>query len=201
MKNKQATHSPFILASASKGRAELIEMMGLTPSRIIPADIDETEKPGELPRPLALRLAEGKANAVQNMLGTDQNDNFILAADTVVACGRRLLPKAETEDQARYCMKMISGRRHKIYGGISIIAPDGKQISRVIVTTVSFKRLTQDEIDWFIETGDWEGKAGGYAVQGKASVFVKFIQGSHSNIVGLSCYDTIAMLTGLGFKL
>ncbi|MAQ70969.1 MAG: septum formation protein Maf [Alphaproteobacteria bacterium] len=201
MKNKQATHSPFILASASKGRAELIEMMGLKPSQIIPADIDETEYPGELPRPLALRLAVGKAKAIRNNLKPDQKENFILAADTVVACGRRLLPKAETEDQARFCMKMISGRRHKIYGGISVIAPSGKQISRVVVTTVSFKRLTEKEIDWFIDTGDWEGKAGGYAIQGKASIFAKSIQGSHSNIVGLSCYDTIAMLTGLGFKL
>ncbi len=186
----------LILASASPRRVELLAQIGVTPDDITPADIDETPLKGELPRDLALRLALGKAEAIREA----HKDSFILAADTVVGCGRRILDKTEDADHARECLHTLSGRRHHVYGGIALIAPDGKTLTRLDDTVVQFKRLTPQEIETYIESGEWQGKAGGYAIQGLAASYIKFIQGSYSNVVGLSLYDTMNMLNGLGFK-
>ena len=183
----------LILASASPRRLELLAQIGVTPASIIPSDIDESPLKAEKPRDLALRLAVAKANAIQ------KDGSFILAADTVVACGRRILPKAETEEDAAYCLEHLSGCRHHVYGGIAIKTPDGKLVSRVVDTMVQFKALTASEKIFYIKSREWEGKAGGYAIQGFAAGFVKTIHGSYSNIVGLSLYDSLQMLNGLGF--
>lgn len=195
MKNKK-----LILASASPRRVDLLKQIGITPDSILPADIDETPQTikgkSELPRDLAHRLALGKAQAIAKL----HKDCFVLAADTVVGCGRRILDKAENADYARYCLKTMSGRRHHVYGGIALITPQGKAITRLCDTIVQFKRLTDQEIETYIESGEWKGKAGGYAIQGRAESYIKSIRGSYSNVVGLSLYDTLAMLNGNGFK-
>ncbi|PZP53371.1 MAG: septum formation protein Maf [Micavibrio aeruginosavorus] len=190
MRNK----SKLILASASPRRVELLKQSGIIPDKIIPADIDESELKSELPGPHALRLAIGKANAIEK-----STDHFILAADTVVACGRRILPKADTDEQVRDCLKLLSGRRHKVFGGICILTPHGKKLSRLITTSVQFKHLTHSEIEFYVESKEGLGKAGGYAIQGLCAAHIKSITGSYSNIVGLSIYDTVQMLTGAGF--
>lgn len=190
MKNK------LILASASPRRVDLLKQVGITPDDIIPADIDETPLKNELPRDLALRLASAKAQAI----AAKHPDSFVLAADTVVGAGRKILDKAEDESYARHCLKTLSGRRHHVYGGIAMIAPDGKTITRCIDTLVQFKRLSDQNIENYIKSGEWNGKAGGYAIQGLAESYIKFIRGSYSNVVGLSLYDTIRILDGAGFK-
>lgn len=189
MKNK------LILASASPRRVQLLEQVGIKPDEILPADIDETPLKGELPRDLAKRLAVGKAQAVAEQ----HKDAYILAADTVVGCGRRILDKAEDEVYARKCLETLSGRRHHVYGGITLITPKGEAITRLVDTIVQLKRLSSSEIDQYIESGEWEGKAGGYAIQGQAAAYIKFIRGSYSNVVGLSLYDTIGILKGSGY--
>ncbi len=188
MKNK------LILASASPRRVDLLAQAGIIPSDIIPANIDETPLKGEKGRDLTLRLAIAKAQAVQ------KDGAFILAADTVVACGRHILPKAETEEDAALCLELLSGRRHHVFGGIAITTPQGKTISRVVDTMVQFKALTAAEKARYIASREWDGKAGGYAIQGLAAGFIKGIRGSYSNIVGLSLYDSLQMLNGLGFS-
>lgn len=190
MKNK------LILASASPRRVQLLEQVGITPDDIIPADIDETPLKAELPRDLAQRLALGKAQAI----ASEHEDAFVLAADTVVGCGRRILDKAEDESYARKCLTTLSGRRHHVYGGIALITPDGRIVRRLVDTVVQFKKLTENDIETYIQSGEWDGKAGGYAIQGLAESYIKFIRGSYSNVVGLSLYDTIQILTGVGFK-
>ncbi len=185
--------SSLILASASPRRLELLKQISITPGKIVPAEINETPRKDDLPRDLALRLAIEKAKTVKE-------NGFILAADTVVACGRRILPKTETEAQARHCLELLSGRRHHVYGGIALTAPGGKTIGKLCDTLVQFKRLTNTEIECYLQTGEWRGKAGGYAIQGSAASFVKFIRGSYSNVVGLSLYDTMAMLESAGYK-
>lgn len=190
MKNK------LILASASPRRLALLEQIGLIPGEILPADIDETPHKNELPRELALRLAQEKAAAV----AAQRPDSWILAADTVVACGRRVLPKTEEAPEAETCLKLLSGRRHRVLGGIALITPQGKIVSRLCETIVQFKRLGKDEIFDYVVSGEWQGKAGGYAIQGRTGAFVKFIRGSYSNVVGLSLYDTMEVLKGAGFK-
>lgn len=191
------THLPLILASASPRRLSLLEQVGIKPSQVIPADIDETPLKQEKPSELAQRLAEEKAKAVAKT-HADKNA-FILAADTVVACGRRVLPKTEDEQSAKECLELLSGRKHTVYGGICVITHTGKVISRTAKTHVSFKRLSYAEHCEYIEGHEWHGKAGGYAIQGHAACFVKSIQGSYSNVVGLSLYDTMQMLNGNGF--
>lgn len=186
---------PLILASASPRRLQLLKQINITPDQIVPADIDETEKSGELPRQAAQRLAVEKAQKI----ASDHPHSFILAADTLVACGRRILPKTETEEDARTCLTLLSGRRHHVYGGMALITPEGKIIPRLIDTIVQFKRLSEKDIETYLTTGEWQGVAGGYAIQGYAASFVKSIQGSHSNVVGLSLYDTMKMLEGNGF--
>lgn len=186
----------LILASASPRRVQLLEQVGIKPSEILPADIDETPLKGELPRDLAQRLALGKAQAIAEQ----HKGVFILAADTVVGCGRRILDKAENEDYARHCLETLSGRRHHVYGGIALITPEGKEVTRLVDTIVQFKRLTKKDIEDYLKNGEWDGKAGGYAIQGRAEAYIKFIRGSYSNVVGLSLYDTMALLEGNGYK-
>ncbi|MGH1378848.1 MAG: Maf family protein [Alphaproteobacteria bacterium] len=193
MKNK--THKDLVLASASPRRVDLLKQINITPTQITPADIDEDPLAGEHPRELAQRLALEKAQEIAK----NTNNTFIIAADTVVACGRRALPKAETENQARECIKLLSGRRHHVYGGICIITDSGKEITRLCDTTVKFKSLTNHEIDTYISTEEWSGKAGGYAIQGFAASYISFIQGSYSNVVGLSLYDIMQILRGNDF--
>ncbi len=196
-----AADSKLILASASPRRLDLLKQIHITPADILPADIDETPLKGERPEALALRLATSKAQAVQHALSsTDHDGAFILAADTVVAQGQKEMGKPVDANEARKFLKIMSGKRHVVLGGIAIIAPDGRISSKVVKTTVQFKRLTAQEIELYIESGEWDGKAGGYAIQGLASAFVKSINGSYSNIVGLSLYETRNMLIGLGYQ-
>jgi septum formation protein len=188
-------HAPLILASASPRRLSLLEQVGIIPVQVIPADIDESPLKAELPRDLAVRLATQKALAVAK----NYPDHFILAADTVVACGRRILPKAETEAEAQNCLALLSGRRHHVYGGICIITPDGKSRTRLCDTIVKFKTLSPADTQTYLQSGEWRGKAGGYAIQGLAASYISFLQGSYSNVVGLSLYDIIQILDGNGF--
>ncbi len=189
MKNK------LILASASPRRLELLSQIGIVPDQVLPADIDETILKNELPRSLALRLACGKAAKIAG----EHPGTFVLAADTVVAVGRRILDKPNNEDDARTALKLLSGRRHKVYGGICIVAPDGKTKSTTCETVVSFRRLSEAEIEAHIKSGEWEGKAGSYAIQGTAATYTKFLSGSYSNVIGLSLYDTMRILNSLGY--
>jgi septum formation protein len=186
----------LVLASASPRRAQLLQQIGWTPDAVDPADLDERVRPGELPRPHALRLATAKAAAV----APRHPGCYVLAADTVVSCGRRILPKAEEAETARRCLQLLSGRRHRVVGAVVARAPDGRTASRLVTTIVTFKRLSPDEIEAYVDSGEWRGKAGGYAIQGRAAVLVRAIEGSYSNVVGLSLYDAHQMLTGLGFR-
>lgn len=185
----------LVLASASPRRLDLLRQIGFAPDCVDPAQLDETPLRDELPLPHARRLAEAKARAVAER----RPGAFVLAADTVVACGRRILPKAEDLATARKCLDLLSGRRHKVVGGICLIAPDGRIARRAVVTSVTFKRLSHAETEAYLASGEWDGKAGGYAVQGLAARYVRDIQGSYSNVVGLSLFETAQMLDGLGF--
>lgn len=184
----------FILASASPRRLQLLQQINLAPDSVVSTDIDETPLKGELPRRLASRLAQEKAQAAADP------GAFVLAADTVVAVGRRVLPKAETEAEGRSCLELLSGRSHMVLTGVSVIAPTGRAASRLVETKVRFKRLTPSEIDAYVESGEWRGKAGGYGVQGLAGAFVLSLQGSYHSVVGLPLYETVALLQGLGFR-
>ena len=186
----------LVLASGSARRRDLLRQIGIEPSIVDPPHIDERHRPRELPLTYADRMARGKLAAI----APRHPGCWVLAADTVVACGRRILPKAETEADARACLALLSGRRHRVLGGIAIAGPDGRSAHRVVTTVVAFKRLTAREIDTYVATGDWHGKAGGYAIQGHAATFIPWINGSYGNVVGLSLSDTVAMLTGLGWQ-
>ncbi|MBI3446230.1 MAG: septum formation protein Maf [Magnetospirillum sp.] len=187
--------SVLVLASASPRRLDLLRQIGIQPDAVDPAHIDETPLAGELPVPHARRLAEEKARAVL----ARHPGSYILAADTVVSCGRRILPKAEDEATARKCLELLSGRRHRVVGGICLMTPDGRIGRREVTTTVTFKRLSPGEAAAYLASGEWDGKAGGYAIQGLAARYVRDIQGSYSNIVGLALFETAQMLDGLGF--
>lgn len=189
------TGASFILASASPRRLALLAQIGVTPDAVEPADVDETPFPAEKPRPYAARVARAKAEAV----APRHPGAFVLAADTVVACGRRILPKAEREAEARRSLALLSGRRHRVIGGICLLGPDGSAHERIVETRVGVKRLSAAEADAYIASGEWSGKAGGYAVQGLAAAYVDFLNGSHSNVVGLALAETYALLAGLGF--
>jgi len=168
----------------------LLQQIGCAPDIVAPADIDESPLKDELPARLATRLAYEKAAAA----AVSHPEALILAADTVVACGRRVLPKAETEAEARKCLVMLSGRRHRVYGGIALRTPDGKIRQRTVLTMVNFARLTEADIAAYLATGDWQGKAGGYAIQGPAGAFISAINGSYTNVVGLCIYTTRKLL-------
>ncbi len=187
--------APLILASASPRRLALLRQIGIEPQAVSPPHIDETPRRRELPVPYARRMAARKATAV----APAHPGAFILAADTVVAVGRRLLPKAEDAATARRCLELLSGRRHRVYGGLAVIAPDGRQVERLVTTIVWVKRLQTSEIDAYIEAGEWQGKAGGYAIQGRAAAFIPRINGSYSNVVGLPLTETVVVLAGLGY--
>ncbi|MBL8708307.1 MAG: septum formation protein Maf [Rhodospirillaceae bacterium] len=188
--------APFILASASPRRLDLLRQIGIVPDAIDAPRIDEAVAPREIPVAYARRMALAKLSEV----GARHPGAFVLGADTVVACGRRILPKAEDVATARSCLELLSGRRHRVLGGIAIQAPDGRRAVRVATTAVAFKRLSADEIARYLAGGEWHGKAGGYAVQGGAAAFIPSISGSYSNVVGLSLADTYAMLGGLGYR-
>ncbi len=175
---------------------DLLAQIGFLPDKVDAAHIDETPTKDELPAPHAARLAEDKARAV----AARNPGCFVLGADTVVACGRRILPKAEDEATARRCLLLLSGRRHRVHGGVCIVAPDGRALRRAAVTIVTFKRLSEREIEAYLACGEWHGKAGGYAIQGRAAAFVRQLNGSYSNVVGLPLYETSAMLGGLGLS-
>ena len=185
----------LILASASPRRRELLARLGLTPDAIAPADIDETPFRAELPRDYAKRMAREKA------LAAASEEAHVLAGDTVVAAGRRILPKAEDEATARRCLELLSGRRHTVLSAIALRAPDGTLREKLSETAVKFKRLSADEIDAYIASGEWDGKAGGYAIQGAAEGLVSWLQGSHSGVVGLPLYETRILLKSAGFPL
>ncbi len=191
-----AAKSRLILASASPRRLELLRQMNIVPDSVMPADIDETPHKTELPIPYACRIAADKAEKIRESI----KDSIILSADTVVACGRRILPKAETEEQARECLALLSGRRHRVISAVSVIATDGKQQTRPVISVVKFKRLSNSDIDTYINSGEWMGKAGGYAIQGIAAAFIPFISGSYTAIVGLPLAETIAMLRSAGYE-
>ncbi len=186
----------LVLASGSPRRLELLRQIGIDPDLIDPPHIDETPRRAEAPLAYAGRMAREKLAAIVPR----HPGAWVLAADTVVACGRRILPKAETENQARTCLDLLSGRRHRVLGGIALAAPDGRTSDRVVVTTVALKRLTNVEIEAYLASGDWHGKAGGYAIQGRAAAFIPWINGSYANVVGLSLSDVAGMLTGLGWR-
>ncbi|MEC7951497.1 MAG: Maf family nucleotide pyrophosphatase [Pseudomonadota bacterium] len=185
----------LVLASASPRRRELLARLGLTPAAINPADIDETPHKGELPRDYAKRMAREKAQAAAS------GDGHVLAGDTVVAAGRRILPKAEDEATARKCLELLSGRRHRVLSAIALRAPDGAIRERLSETVVMFKRLSSAEIDAYLASGEWDGKAGGYAIQGIAEGLISRIQGSHSGVVGLPLYETRTLLRAAGFDI
>jgi septum formation protein len=186
----------LVLASASPRRLELLRQIGIVPDAVDPADLDETPLPGELPPSHVLRLAEAKARAVSPR----HPGAFVLAADTVVACGRRILPKAEDVPTARACLTLLSGRRHRVYGGIALITPNGDITRRRVLSQVAFKRLSAAELQAYLDIGEWQGKAGGYAIQGKAAALIPWISGSYSNVVGLPLYETAQLLTGRGYR-
>jgi len=185
-----------VLASSSPRRLELLRQVGLTPDGIDAADIDETPRRGELPPAHAMRLAQEKARAVIPR----HPGAYILAADTVVACGRRILPKTEDEVSARSCLELLSGRRHRVHGGIAVTTPDGRLVSRRVDSQVAFKRLSEAEIVAYLRSGEWCGKAGGYAIQGRAAALIRWVCGSYSNVVGLPLFETAQLLAGLGCR-
>ncbi len=171
----------------------LLAQIGVTPDQIAPQSIDETPAPGELPRVHAQRLAREKAHSAA------AGDAYVLAADTVVAVGRRILGKAETEAEAEKCLRLLAGRRHHVYTAVSLIAPGGTHAARVSNSSVTFARLTAPQIRAYLEGGEWQGKAGGYAIQGFAESFVRALSGSFSGVVGLPLFETAQLLRGSGF--
>ncbi len=186
--------APLILASASPRRLELLAQIGIVPDRVSPTDIDETRRKDESPRELALRLAREKASACAG------EGAYVLAADTVVALGRRNLEKAADEAEAATFLRLLSGRAHQCITGVAVRAPDGRMASRAVLARVKMKRLTEQEIAAYLASGEWKGKAGGYGIQGAAGAFVTAINGSYTAIVGLPLYETASMLEGLGYR-
>ena len=181
---------PLVLASASPRRLDLLRQVGLEPAEIDPADLDETPAARELPRAYALRMAAAKLAVV----APRHPGAVVVAADSVVVCSRRILPKAETEAEARLCLQRLSGRRHRVLGAIAVGFPDGTVRTRLVETVVRFKRLEPAELDDYLRSGEWRGKAGGYAIQGRAARFVDFLSGSYSNVVGLPLFETVQLL-------
>jgi septum formation protein len=191
----------LVLASASPRRLDLLRQIGVSPTAVDPADLDETPLPRELPPQHALRLAGEKAACV----AARHPESWILAADTVVACGRRILPKAEREEEARQCLGLLSGRRHRVYGGVVLLVPTAegghRRSERLVRTDVTFKCLSKSETDAYVASGEWQGKAGGYAIQGRAAALIRWIGGSYSNVVGLPLHEVAGLLHGHGFPI
>jgi septum formation protein len=189
---------PLILASSSPRRLALLRQAGVIPDRIETPEVDETPLAGELPRAYAVRLAEAKLSDVARRL--EAGGAYVLAADTVVACGRRILGKADDALAAERYLRLLSGRRHRVYTAVAVLAPGGRRALRVALTVVRFKRLHEREIASYLGCGEWRGKAGGYAIQGRAEAFIPSINGSYSNVVGLPLAATIDLLCGLGWR-
>ena len=187
----------LVLASASPRRLDLLARIGVVPDSVVPADVDESVLRGELPRDHALRLAREKAEAV----AAKNPDALVLAADTVVSVGRRVLPKVEDEATLRACMKLLSGRRHRVMTGVALAAPRQPVRTRLVETMIAMKPLSQDEIDYYAAHGEWRGKAGGYALQGYGEVYVRHIAGSYSNVVGLPLAETRVLLKAAGYPI
>jgi len=187
----------LVLASASPRRLDLLARIGVVPDAVVPADVDESVPRGERPRDHALRLAREKAAAVAAV----QADALVLAADTVVAVGRRILPKVEDEATLRACLALLSGRRHRVLTGVALAAPGRPLRTRLGETTIAMKRLSAQEIDFYAGHGEWRGKAGGYALQGYGEVYVRHIAGSHSNVVGLPLAETRLLLKSAGYPI
>ncbi|MFN3231578.1 MAG: Maf family protein [Alphaproteobacteria bacterium] len=187
--------SRLVLASASPRRLQLLQQVGLEPAETAPADIDESPRKAELPRQLAARLADEKAKAVASRFP----DDLILAADTVVACGRRSLPKAGTEAEARACLDLLSGRAHRVYTGVTLVLPNGHMRRRTVESRVAFKALSAAERRTYLDSGEWRDKAGGYAIQGLAAAYIRTLQGSYTNVVGLPVFEVVSMLASAGY--
>ncbi|HTJ56715.1 MAG TPA: Maf-like protein [Devosiaceae bacterium] len=196
-----ASRPDLILASASPRRLALLNQIGIDPEHLMPAHVDETPEKGELPRKLAVRLADLKAEAAREKAlqsGLAANA-LILAADTVVAVGRRILPKAETMEEASHCLRLLSGRNHRVYTGICLLTPKGQARRRLVETRLRFKRLSAREMEAYLASTEWRGKAGGYAIQGIAGSFVVRLTGSYSAVVGLPLHETVDLLAGEGY--
>jgi septum formation protein len=191
----------LVLASGSARRLALLQQTGLDPDALLPADVDETPARSETPRELARRLARGKAEVARRAARNrdDLKDSYIVAADTVVTAGRRILPKAEVIEEAAACLRLLSGRAHRVYTAVCLITPKDAVRERLVETRVRFKRLSREEMESYLASGEWRGKAGGYAIQGLAGSFVVKLVGSYSNVVGLPVYETVALLDGAGF--
>ena len=187
----------LVLASASPRRLDLLARIGVVPDAVLPADVDESVPRGELPRQHALRLAREKAHAV----AAREPDALVIAADTVVAVGRRILPKVEDEDTLRACLKLLSGRRHRVLTGVALAVPCHGIRERLVETMIAMKRLTEQEIDYYAGHGEWRDKAGGYALQGYGEVYVRHIAGNYSNVVGLPLAETRVLLKSAGYPL
>jgi septum formation protein len=193
--SSSSARPPLVLASASPRRLELLARIGVVPDRVLPVDLDETPLKAELPRLLAIRLARAKAEAAQALAP----EALVLAADTVVGVGRRILGKPADEAEAKRFLDMLSGRRHRVMTGVCLLRPGGRRSERLVTTILAFQRLTPQQVSAFLETGEWRGVAGGYQIQKRAEVFVRFLSGSHSNVVGLPLFETAQLLRGAGW--
>ena len=191
----------LVLASASPRRLALLQQAGLEVDALLPADLDETPHKGESPRALAVRLASEKAAAAARIRQShpELKESYIVAADTVVAVGRRILPKPETTEEADECLQLLSGRQHRVYTAVSLVTPRGHERKRLVEARLRFKRLSSQEVDAYLAAGEWRGKAGGYAIQGLAGVFVVKLVGSYTAVVGLPLYETVSLLAGEGY--
>ena len=197
----QMTRPKLVLASGSPRRLALLQQIGIEPDELIPADVDETPRRNELPRSLATRLASEKARVARRVAESrpDLAGAFLISADTVVCLGRLILPKCETRDEALGCLERLSGRAHRVYTAVTLITPRGAERQKLVETRLRFKRLTRDEMEDYLASDEWRGKAGGYAIQGRAGVFPVRLIGSYSSVVGLPLYETMSLLIGEGF--
>ena len=189
-------HASLVLASASPRRVELLRQIGIVPDVVAPADVVERPGAKERPADYARRVAEAKADQI----APQHDGSFVLAADTVVALGRRILPKPSDVAAARRSLELLSGRRHRVLGAVVLVSPAGRRARRLVTTAVRFKRLSAEEIEAYLDSGEWQDKAGGYAIQGQAAAFIPAINGSYSNVVGLPLAETAALLHGLGYR-
>jgi septum formation protein len=199
--NERAWRPKLVLASASPRRLELLQQIGIEPDAMLPVDLDETPRKGELPRTLAIRLAQEKTKAAAGIAANrpELAGAYILGADTVVSVGRRILPKCETVAEAAQSLRLLSGRAHRIHTAVCLITPKGRARQKVVETRLRFKRLSADEIEAYLSSGEWRDKAAGYGIQGLAGAFVQKLIGSYSAVVGLPLYETLSLLAGEGF--
>ena len=199
--NSAGSGPKLVLASGSPRRLALLQQIGIEPDALLPADIDETPLRSESPRELARRLARGKADVARRTCRSrdDLKGAYIVSADTIVAVGKRVLPKAEVVDEAAACLRLLSGRTHRVYTAVCVINPRDGIRERIVETRVRFKRISRDELERYLASGEWRGKAGGYAIQGLAGTFVVKLIGSYPNVVGLPLYETVSLLDGEGF--